>query len=246
MIAGITAGCCTRETLSLQSQGRPADRAASFSNPRSTWPTKVPGKACLEGEPVVGGVGAVGSPAAPAAAGSAGVVAWPRRASGGQDGRARVGGRKVSGRCPGSAGARVAVSRSAGQGGRERTDGGWRRRGGGWGGEAAPDWRHHSQGGAVPGERLQLRRDMRRRKQGRKGRGVLGKWGGDGGGGHLLAARRRRRCRGGGAVGLRQRGLPETVPIQRHRLQPANGYKEWARGASGERALAEQALAQPR
>jgi hypothetical protein len=72
----------------------------------------------------------VGSPAAPAAAGSAGVVAWPRRASGGQDGRARVGGRKVSGRCPGSAGARVAVSRSAGQGGRERTEGGWRRRGG--------------------------------------------------------------------------------------------------------------------
>jgi hypothetical protein len=186
----------------------------------------------------------VGSPAAPAAAGSAGVVAWPRRAIGGQDGRARVGGRKVSGRCPCSAGARVAVPRSAGQGGRERAKGGWRRRGRGWGGEAAPDWRHHSQGGAVPGERLQLRRDMRRRKQGRKGRGVLGKWGGDGGGGHLLAARRRRRCRGGGAVGLRQRGLPETVPIQRHRLQPANGYKEWARGASGERALAEQALAE--
>jgi hypothetical protein len=104
-------------------------------------------------------------------------------------------------------------------------------------------------GGAVPGERLQLRRDMRRRKQGRKGRGVvgsLGKWGGDGGDGHLLAARRRRRCRGGGAVGLRQRGLPETVPIQRHRLQPANGYKEWARGASGERALAEQARARRR
>lgn len=151
MIAGITAGCCTRETLSLQSQGRPADRAASFSNPRSTWPTKVPGKACLEGEPVVGGVGAVGSPAAPAAAGSAGVVAWPRRASGGQDGRARVGGRKVSGRCPCSAGARVAVPRSAGQGGRERAKGGWRRRGRGWGGEAAPDWRHHSQGGGGAG-----------------------------------------------------------------------------------------------
>jgi len=32
------------------------------------------------------------------------------------------------------------------------------------------------------------------------------------------------------------------VPIQRHRLQPANGCKEWARGASGERALAERAL----
>ena len=89
----------------------------------------------------------MGSPAAPAAAGSAGVVAWPRRASGGQDGRARVGGRKVSGRCPCSAGARVAVPRSAGQGGRERAKGGWRRRGRGWGGEAAPDWRHHSQGG---------------------------------------------------------------------------------------------------
>ena len=89
----------------------------------------------------------MGSPAAPAAAGSAGVVAWPRRASGGQDGRARVGGRKVSGRCPCSAGARVAVPRSAGQGGRERAKGGWRRRGRGWGGETAPDWRHHSQGG---------------------------------------------------------------------------------------------------
>ncbi len=50
---------------------------------------------CLAGEPVVGGVGAVGGPAALAAAGSAGVVAWPRRASGGQDGRARLGGRKL-------------------------------------------------------------------------------------------------------------------------------------------------------
>ena len=103
---------------------------------------------------MVGGVGAVGSPAAPAAAGSAGAVAWPRRASGGQGGRARVGGRnvygrKVYGRCPCSAGARVAVPRSAGQGGRERAKGGWRRRGRGWGGETAPDWRHHSQGGAA-------------------------------------------------------------------------------------------------
>ena len=94
----------------------------------------------------------MGSPAAPAAAGSAGAVAWPRRASGGQGGRARVGGRnvygrKVYGRCPCSAGARVAVPRSAGQGGRERAKGGWRRRGRGWGGETAPDWRHHSQGG---------------------------------------------------------------------------------------------------
>ena len=105
---------------------------------------------------MVGGVGAVGSPAAPAAAGSAGVVAWPRRASGGQGGRVRVGGRKVYGRkvygrCPCSAGARVAVPRSAGQGGRERAKGGWRRRGRGWGGEAAPDWRHHSQGGGGAG-----------------------------------------------------------------------------------------------
>ncbi len=177
---------------------------------------------------MVGSVGAAGGPAAPAAAGSAGVVAWPRRASGG---RARVGGRKLY--C--LAGAQVVLAR------------GWQcravpdRRGGGG---PAPNGRHHSERGAVPCERLQLRSDRRRRKQGRRGKVVVGSlvwWGGDGGGGHLLAARHRRRCRGGGAVGLRQRGLPEMVPIQRHRVQPANGCKEWAHGASGEPALAGQA-----
>ena len=61
-------------------------------------------------------------------------------------------------------------------------------------------------GGAVPGERLQLRRDMRRRKQGRKGRGVvtvgsLGKWGGDG-------ARRRARGLPGLTGGVEAAGGP--------------------------------------
>ena len=94
----------------------------------------------------------MGSPAAPAAAGSAGVVAWPRRASGGQDGRARVGGRKVYGRkvygrCPCSAGARVAVPRSAGQGGRERGLSG--QRGGGAGGGEVGEARLLPTGGTI-------------------------------------------------------------------------------------------------
>ena len=53
----------------------------------------------------------------------------------------------------------------------------------------------------APGERLQLRSDWRRRKQGGRGRGCGGE------GGHLLAARRQRRTRGGGAAGRRRRGL---------------------------------------